>query len=97
MEERVGGGEAEREGRGRERSEVLVGLLIILKVGEHEEFFIRFSLGKYRAAYCASVYVENQQDKCNEVWPLYCFHFSFLFHFFLVFLFCVLLGLASVD
>eukprot|EP00026_Physarum_polycephalum_P005593 Phypoly_transcript_05628.p1 GENE.Phypoly_transcript_05628~~Phypoly_transcript_05628.p1 ORF type:complete len:606 (-),score=86.45 Phypoly_transcript_05628:21-1838(-) len=38
-----------------------------LKVGEHEEFFIRFNKGGYRAAYCTSLYVENQQEKCNEI------------------------------
>eukprot|EP00026_Physarum_polycephalum_P013780 Phypoly_transcript_14221.p1 GENE.Phypoly_transcript_14221~~Phypoly_transcript_14221.p1 ORF type:complete len:247 (+),score=37.60 Phypoly_transcript_14221:201-941(+) len=38
-----------------------------LKVGEHEEFFLRFNSGSYRAAYCTALYIENQQEKCNNV------------------------------
>jgi len=38
-----------------------------LKVGEHEEFFLRFNSGNFRAAYCTALYIENQQDKCNNV------------------------------
>lgn len=40
-----------------------------LKIGEHEEFFLRFNYANYKVAFCPSIVVLNQQAKCSEVEP----------------------------